>query len=476
MSEEVGASLNPFDKKISDVIKDKAVNKKLAIQAAFQGLPRFVTEYLLAKFVKPESWKEDLAKVQNRIRELLPNPETRELTKEKLLATGEVTLIDQVDCRVDLREGKRWARIPSLDLNQVVVRQSLLEENPGLLLGGLWGTLKLQYHPSIDPTNPNELVSFTPFQVGPPDMAEFRGYRGQFTEEEWIHLMLQSAGYDPAQFPSRRVKFLLLSRLVPLVEKNVNLLELGPRQTGKTFLLRNVSPRVFTISGGKATPANLFVNLSTGAIGILGNRKVVVFDEIAHTSFDSGDGTVSILKDYMESGHFSRGNKQFTSDASLFLAGNIDVEGEAPHHRYRHLFEPLPEALIDSAFQDRIHGFLPGWEVPKITPASISKGMGFVTDYFGEVLVKLREDSFTHLVHELPFEKGMTRRDAVAVERIASGMIKLIQPDGNLDEATLEEIVLFACEYRQRIHDQLVKLAPGEFKPKKIGLEAKKSG
>jgi ATP-dependent Lon protease len=288
--------------------------------------------------------------------------------------------------------------------------------------------------------------------------------------------MLQSAGYDPGQFPSRRVKFLLLSRLVPLVEKNVNLLELGPRQTGKTFLLRNVSPRVFTISGGKATPANLFVNLSTGAIGILGNRKVVVFDEIAHTSFDSGDGTVSILKDFMESGHFSRGNKQFTSDASLFLAGNIDVEGEAPNHRYRHLFEPLPEALIDSAFQDRIHGFLPGWEVPKITPASISKGMGFVTDYFGEVLVKLREDSFTHLVHEMTFEKGMTRRDSVAVERIASGMIKLIQPDGNLDAATFEEIVLFACEYRQRIHDQLVKLAPGEFKSKKIGLESKKSG
>lgn len=473
MSLEAEIPLEPFDQKIHEILKEKAVHKHLAAQASFQGLPRFVTEYLLAKFVKPQTWKEDVARVQARIKEMLPNPETRELTKEKLLATGEVTLIDQVECRVDLKEGRRWAKIPSIDQTQVVVRQSLLEENPGLLLGGLWGTLKLQYHPGIDPASPNELVSFTPFQVGPPDMGEFRSYRGSFTSDEWLDLMMKSAGYEPAAFPTRRVKFLVLSRLIPLVERNVNLIELGPRQTGKTFLLRNVSPRVFTISGGKATPANLFVNLSTGAIGILGNRKVVVFDEIAHTSFDTGDGTISILKDFMESGQFSRGNKQFSSDAGIFMAGNIDVEGDKPHHRYRHLFEPLPTALVDSAFLDRIHGYLPGWEIPKITPGSISKGMGFVTDYFGEVLAKLREDSFVHLVHDLPLDKTMTRRDTVAVERLASGMIKILHPDGKINKEELEEVVLFACEYRQRVHDQLVKLAPGEFKSKKIGIIVK---
>jgi len=470
MSQDQEVSLKPFDRKILETLKEKAVHKSLAAQASFHGLPRFVTEYLLAKFVKPDTWKEDVAKVQARIREMLPNPENRELTKEKLLSTGEVTLIDQVECRVDLVQGKRWAKIPSLELGQVVVRQALLEENPGLLLGGLWGTFKVKYHPDIDPASPNEIVSFTPFQVGPPDMAEYRSFRGQFRSDEWLDLMLQSSGYEPAAFTSRRIKFLVLSRLIPLVERNVNLIELGPRQTGKTYLLRNISPRVFTISGGKATPANLFVNLSTGAIGILGNRKVVVFDEIAHTSFDSGDGTISILKDFMESGQFTRGNKQFGSDCGIYMAGNIDVEEDKPHPRYRHLFEPLPAALIDSAFQDRIHGFVPGWEIPKITPTSIAKGMGFVTDYFGEVLVKLREDSFASALRDLQLEKSLTRRDYVSVERLTSGLIKILHPNGAFTREELEEIVLFACEYRQRIHDQLVKMAPGEFRPKRISL------
>src|SRR5262249_44946730 len=225
---------------------------------------------------------------------------------------------------------------------------------------------------------------------------------------------------------------LVLARLVPLVERNVNLVELGPRQTGKTFLLRNTSPRVFTISGGRTTPANLFVNLATKAIGILGTRKVVVFDEIAHTSFGDEDATISTLKDYMESGQFSRGTKSFAADASLVFTGNLDVEGDQPDPRYRHLFEPLPSELIDSAFLDRVHGYLPGWEIPKITTASLASEVGFVTDYFGEVLVRLREQDFQSHVRGVEFSAGMTRRDQVAVERIASGLIKLIYPDGRI--------------------------------------------
>ena len=267
------AQLSAFDIMVLEILGDKAVNKLLAQQASFHGLPRFVTEYLLAKFVKKASWKEDVERMKTRIRDMLPNPETRELLKEKLLSTGELTLIDQVECRVDLKEGRRWARVPSLDENKVNVRQDLLEQSPGLLLGGLWGTLKIRYLPMVDENNPNELGSFTPFQVGPPDMDEFRALRSRFSSGAWLDLMVQSAGYDPNSFASRRVKLLILSRLIPLVERNVNLLELGPRQTGKTFLLRNISPRVFTISGGKATPSNLFVNLSTGAIGIMGKCK-----------------------------------------------------------------------------------------------------------------------------------------------------------------------------------------------------------
>jgi ATP-dependent Lon protease len=460
--------LSDLDKKAHEILGDKVVVKSLAQQAAFQGLPRYVSEYLIAKYVKPDTWRDDLAKMQAKVKELLPDLEHREFLKERLLSRGEITLIDNVDARVDLRGGQRWARVPAIQDAKVRVSSSLLEQNAGLLLGGLWGTVKVRYAPEVDAENPNELIAFTPFQVGPPDLAEYRAARSRFTSDEWTALMLQSAGYNPAVLADRRTRLLLLTRLVPLVERNVNLLELGPRQTGKTFLLRNVSPRVFTLSGGKTTPANLFVNLSTKQVGIIGTRKVVVFDEIAHTTFGDEDATISTLKDYMESGQYTRGSLAFAADGGLVFTGNLDVEGTQPHPKYRNLLEPLPEELIDSAFQDRMHAYLPGWEVPKIGPDAVSRGVGFVTDYFGETLVRLRDDSHTDRVRSVALREGQTKRDQTAVERIGSGLVKLLYPDGNLTDDELREVVLLACEYRQRVHDQLVKLAPGEFRPKVI--------
>jgi len=460
--------LAELDKKAHTLLEDKVVVKSLASSAAFNRLPRYVSEYLIAKYVKPETWKADIANIQLKIAELLPDMDRRELLKDKLLSRGEVTLIDLVDVRIDLRGGQRLARLPALGDIKVRVGASLTEENPGLLLGGLWGTAKVKYAPEMDADAPNELVTFTPFQVGPPDLAAYRASRAQFTTEEWAGLMLQSAGYAANAFPDFRTKMLLFARMVPLVERNINIIELGPRQTGKTFLLRNLSPRVFTISGGRTTPANLFVNLSTKQVGILGTRKVVVFDEIAHTTFGDGDETISTLKDYMESGQFSRGSIGFASDAGLVFAGNIDVEGTQPHPKYDHLFEPLPDTLIDSAFHDRMHGYIPGWEVPKITPASVATGVGFVIDYFGEVLVKLRDDSFVDAVRAVPMHAGLTRRDQTAVERLSSGLLKILHPDGKWTEAELLAIVTFASELRQRVHQQLCVLAPGEFKPRLI--------
>jgi ATP-dependent Lon protease len=460
--------LSDLDKKAHEFLGDKVVVKSLAQQAAFQGLPRYVSEYLIAKYVKPDTWRDDLAKMQAKVKELLPDLEHREFLKERLLSRGEITLIDSVDARVDLRGGQRWARVPAIQDSKVRVSSALLEQNAGLLLGGLWGTVKVKYAPEIDAENPNELIAFTPFQVGPPDLAEYRAARAKFTSDEWTALMLQSAGYNPAVLADRRTRLLLLTRLIPLVERNINLIELGPRQTGKTFLLRNVSPRVFTISGGKTTPANLFVNLSTKQVGIIGTRKVVVFDEIAHTTFGEEDATISTLKDYMESGQYTRGSLAFAADAGLVFTGNLDVEGAQPHPKYRNLLEPLPEELIDSAFQDRMHAYLPGWEVPKIGPDAVSRGVGFVTDYFGETMVRLRDDSHTDRVRSIALREGLTKRDHTAVERIGSGLIKLLYPNGNLTDEELREVVLLACEYRQRVHDQLVKLAPGEFRPKVI--------
>ena len=460
--------LTELDRKAHAVLGDKVVVKSLAQQAALQRLPRYVSEYLIAKYVKPDTWRDDLAKIQAKIKELLPDLEHRELLKEQLLSRGEVTLIDNVEVRVDLRGGQRWARVPALGDAKVRVPQALTEQCPGLLLGGLWGTAKVRYAPEADADAPNELAAFTPFQVGPPDVTAFRAARSQFTADEWAALMLQSAGYAANAFPDRRTRLLLFARMVPLVERNVNLIELGPRQTGKTFLLRNLSPRVFTVSGGRTTPANLFVNLSTKQVGILGTRKVVVFDEIAHTTFGDEDETISTLKDFMESGHFSRGALSFSSDAGLVFTGNLDVDAGQPHPKYAHLLEPLPGELIDSAFQDRVHAYIPGWEVPKITPGSIATGVGFVTDYFGEVLVRMRDDTFADRVRDVPLHPGLTRRDQTAVERLTSGLIKLLYPDGNLTGPELLELVTFACELRQRVHQQLCALAPGEFKPRLI--------
>ena len=460
--------LTEIDKKAHELLGEKVVIKSLASQAALQRLPRYVSEYLIAKYVKPDTWQADLANIQAKIKELLPNLEGREQLKERLLSHGEVTLIDSVEARVDLKGGQRWARIPALGDNNVRVPREVSEANPGLMLGGLWGTAKVKYAPESSGDSPNELTAFTPFQVGPPNIADYRASRSKFTTDEWAGLVLQSAGYAASAFPDRRTRLLLLARMVPLVECNVNLIELGPRQTGKTFLLRNLSPRVFTVSGGRTTPANLFVNLSTKQVGILGTRKVVMFDEIAHTTFGDGDETISTLKDYMESGNFSRGSLHFQTDSSLVFAGNLDVEGNQPSSKYLHLLEPLPEALIDSALHDRMHAYLPGWEVPKITPAAIATGVGYVTDYFGEVLVKMREDSFAGRVRDVPLHPGLTRRDQVAVERLTSGLMKLLYPDGTTTPEELLEIVTFACELRQRVHNQLCALAPGEFKPKLI--------
>jgi ATP-dependent Lon protease len=462
--------LSGLDRKARQVFGEQVVVKALAQRAAFHRLPRYVSEYLIAKYVRPESWREDLEKVQSKIKELLPETDRRELVKERLLRTGEVVLIDHVEAKVDLKNGQRWGRVDALGDDRVRIPAPLLEQQPGLLLGGLWGTARVRYSPELDPDHPNELLNFTPFQVGPPDVAAFRAGRGQFSSDEWMCLMLQSAGYAPQAFPERRQRLLLLARLSPLVQRNLNLVELGPRQTGKTFLLRNVSPRVFTVSGGRTTPANLFINLATRAVGILGTRKVVVFDEIAHTTFGDTDATISTLKDYMESGQFSRGANSFATDASLVYTGNLDVRDDQPDERYRHLFEPLPGELIDSAFLDRLHGYLPGWEIPKITPAALANGAGFITDYFGEVLAGLRDEDFQEASRALEFAAGMTQRDRVSVERITSALVKLVYPDGKFTRHELEELVGLACELRQRVHNQLVDIAPGEFKPRFIGL------
>ncbi len=459
-----------YEQRLRRRFGDRIVLKALAQQEAFARLPRYVSEYLIAKYVRAESARDDLDRIKAQLRDRLPDLERRELIKDRLVRDGQYVLIDEVEVRVDLKSGARAATVPALELRDARVAESVLRDNPGLLTGGMWGTVKLCYRPEVDQQRPVEVAAFTPFQADVTTVDDVIAARAEFTREEWIRLMLGSVGLAAATLPSERVRLLLLARLVPLVERNVNLIELGPRQTGKTFLLRNTSPDAFVISGGKATPANLFFNLASKSVGVLGARKVVVFDEVAATSFADADATVSMLKDYMESGQFSRGNRTFSAEASLFFAGNLEVDGERPDARYRHLFEMLPRELIDAAFLDRLHGYLPGWEVPKIKRDFLETGPALVTDYFGEYLLALRRLEMRGEVHRLTFNHNLTQRDLAAVERLTAGLLKLVHPDGRFTAAELASLAALAVEMRQRVHDQLAVLAPGEFPRKTIAF------
>jgi ATP-dependent Lon protease len=282
---------------------------------------------------------------------------------------------------------------------------------------------------------------------------------------------------------NRRQKLLYLCRCVPLVETNVNMVELAPRETGKTYLYRNISYYAHVLSGGKATPAQLFINLNSGQIGVVGTRDVVVFDEIANTDFADPKALVSVMQGYMQDAKFSRGKKEILAFASLVFVGNLDVQGQLPHEKYYHLFETLPDFLQVLAFLDRIHGYLPGWEIPKLSPHSYAQDYGFITDYFCEIMHELRRiDSLGNLRSRFQLidassgGQGLSGRDQRAVMKIASGLLKLLYPDGKLSDDELGEVLELACELRQRVREQLHLMAPGEYDRVKLGVRIESSG
>lgn len=325
-------------------------------------------------------------------------------------------------------------------------------------------------------------VAEAPFQVSVINLDEYIGKRSQFTTLEWIDVIINSCGLDPGRM-TRREKLVYLSRCVPLCETNVNLIELAPRETGKTYLYRNISYYAHVLSGGKATPAQLFINLNTGKIGEVGTRDAVVFDEIANTDFTDPKALVSIMPGFMQDAKFSRGKKEILAFASLVFVGNIDVQGKLPHEKYYHLFEPLPDFMQVIAFLDRIHGYLPGWEIPKLSPQSYAKEYGFITDYFCEIMHELRRLDLIgplrarfELVDAGKTEHGLSGRDQRAIMKTASGLVKLLYPDGKLTDEELAEVLLIACEYRQRVREQLHLMAPGEYDRVKLGIKLTSTG
>jgi ATP-dependent Lon protease len=382
-------------------------------------------------------------------------------------------------------QDKYWGAIGAINENFVNVPEGLVKQYPMLLAGGMWGTIQLTYDETEvhnKKIRPFKVMEFTPFQISVIDVQEFTEKRAQFTDDEWLDILVNSFGLNPARM-TRREQLLYISRAVPLVESNHNMIELGPRETGKTYLFRNMSYYAHVISGGKATPARLFINLNTGQVGLVGSRDAVVFDEIANTDFTDPKSMVSIMQGYMQDAKFSRGKKEILAFSSVVLVGNLDVQGRLPHEKYYQLFEPLPSFLQVEAFIDRLHTYLSGWEVPKIGPESASQDYGFITDYLCEIMHELRRlDVLGRVKNRFDLfdasgsSQGLTSRDVRAVHKTLSGLLKLMYPHGQVSDAQLEELLLVALEGRQRIRDQLHLMAPGEYYPVKVSARMIPSG
>ena len=467
--------LTATDEKVLRHLGDRVVLKPLTRwNEAYKEFPRYVLEYLCARYVDPGNPVAGQARIDRLLQEHYVESDAKELIKSRIKEKGEYVLLGSLQVRLDAARDHYWAEVPALGDNFVRISQKVLADyGETLLTGGAWGTMTIEYDPRYEIKGriyPFFIREFKPFQITRLDLEDYIEKRRLFETVEWIDLLVQTIGFNPTRFTERE-KLLMLLRLVPFVEANYNLIELGPRETGKTYTYRNTSSRSFVISGGKATPATLFYNVASRKIGILGYRDVVFFDEIASTSFSDPEATISVLKDYMQTGHFSRGPLEFTAQSSIVLGGNIDtdLDRKAPAGYYAHLFEVLPPELgADTAFLDRLHAFLPGWELPKIKPENFAQGYGFITDYLAEIFTRLRRRNYQTVVNAHVDFSSLTGRNQDAIRKTTAGLMKLIFPhrtNDDLAEDELEMCLSVAVECRARVIEQLAVQAPGEFRP-----------
>jgi len=475
------ASPNALNAKILEHLGDRVILKPLTRwNEAYKEFPRYVMEYLVSRYVKPEDPVAGQHKIDRILTEHYAESAKKELIKSRIKEKGQYTLIGQLTVRLDQAKDHYWANVPALGDETVRISQTVLGAYSDILLtSGAWGTMEIEYDATYEiksRKHPFYIREFTPLQYSRLNLEDFIEKRNFFSDAEWLDLLIQSIGFNPERF-DYRTKLLLLLRLVPFVEANYNLIELGPRETGKTYTFRNTSNRGFVVSGGKATPATLFYNKSTRKLGVVGLKHVVFFDEIANTNFDDAEASISVLKDYMQTGKFTRGDQEFSAPCSIVLGGNIDtdLEKRTPATHYSQLFAVLPAELQDPAFLDRIHAYLPGWEIPKIRPENYATGYGFLTDYLAEIFAELRRLNFqTHVNYWIDFG-AMTGRNQDAVKKTVAGLLKLLHPNRRNPAETqpneLEPIVALAVEMRKRVTDQLAVILPTEFNAVHFGFE-----
>ena len=416
------------------------------------NVPVYVLEFLLGQYCSSDDETIIEQGVQNVKRILADNfvrPDEAQKILSQLRKNGHHTIIDMVTVHLDIKKDCFFAEFSNLGLTNVPITDDYPEKYDRLLCGGIWCIVQLEYE-------------VTPIQMPHVDIEEVREGRKAFTQEEWMDVMLRSCGYEPEQLNNRE-KWLLLARMLPLVENNFNLCELGPRSTGKSHIYKEISPNSILVSGGQTTVANLFYNMGRKTVGLVGLWDCVAFDEVAGIKFKDKDG-IQIMKDYMASGSFARGKEEKAASASMVFVGNINQSVDVLL-KTSSLFDPFPPEMgTDTAFLDRLHCYIPGWEIPKFRPEHFTNDYGFITDYLAEFIRELRKEQYGDALDKyFRLGKNLNQRDTIAVRKIVGGYVKLLYPDGEFTKEQIEEILVFALEMRRRVKEQLKKLGGMEF-------------
>ena len=473
-----------FDGKI--VRKD--LTKKIKEGA---NVPVYVLEFLLGQYCSSDD-EEVIEKGVKNIKKILADNFVRPDEAQKILSTlrakGNYTIIDKVTVSLNIRKDQHEAEFSNLGLSGIQIEDSYPEKYDRLLCGGIWCIIQLEYVSESkleedmlsgivdidgnpvqsrkkklkETVSPIKIIKLTPIQMPHVDIEEFKSARRQFSKDEWMDIMLRSIGMEPDTLTCRE-KWLLLTRMIPLVENNFNLCELGPRSTGKSHLFKEISPNSILVSGGQTTVANLFYNMGRKTVGLVGLWDCVAFDEVAGIHFKDKDG-IQIMKDYMASGSFARGKEEKAASASMVFVGNINQSVDVLL-KTSSLFDPFPPEMgTDTAFLDRMHCYVPGWEIPKFRPEHFTDEYGFITDYLAEFIRELRKEQYGDALDQyFRLGKNLNQRDTIAVRKMVGGLVKLIYPDGAYTKQELEEILQLALEMRRRVKEQLKKLGGMEF-------------
>lgn len=459
--EELNEKLNKY---FAGKVVRKDLTKKIKEGA---NVPVYVLEYLLGMYCATndeQAINDGVSTVKRILADNFVRPDEAEKIKSKIKEQGIYTIIDKVTVRLNERQDIYQAEFSNLGIKDAYISEDIVKKYEKLLVGGIWCIVKVSY--TFDDVEKHKIPftasSLDPIQLPNMDLTGLFEGRKHFTKEEWMDVLIRSMGIEPSQLTDIQ-KWHFIERAVPLVENNYNLCELGPRGTGKSHIYKEISPNSILVSGGQTTVANLFYNMSQKKIGLVGMWDCVAFDEVAGITFKDKDG-IQIMKDYMASGSFARGKEEKNANASMVFVGNINQSVEVLL-KTSHLFEPFPKEMAnDSAFFDRMHFYLPGWEIPKMRPELITDEYGFITDYLSEYFREMRKRTFSDSLDKY-FKLGnnLNQRDVIAVRKTVSGLVKLLYPNGEYSKEELEEILAYALVGRRRVKEQLKKIGGMEF-------------